>query len=245
MAGMQRVEPAGGANHLSERRAQLVNSAFFGISENVTSPQKAVTLLGINTINSLVLGIQIFSEYQGEKSLPISLDGIWKHSLFVSNLANRIARSLQLGAQESEDARVAGVLHDVGLLVGFQIPGYFRNVRFNKIGHALIDTEYQYLGTSHAEMGGYLLGIWGLPNSIVEAVTFHHQPGRLATSEPGLLTALHLANGLLNICQDEKVENHIAYLDVPYLQKLGLINRLEEWELLTRSLLNAASAPAA
>jgi HD-like signal output (HDOD) protein len=219
---------------------QLVNSAFFGIAENVSSPQKAVTILGINTIKSLVLGIQVFSEYQGQRNLPVSVDAIWKHSLYVSNLAFTIARSLNLSSQEREDARVSGVLHDVGMLLGFQIPGYFQSVRFNKTGQVLIETEYQFLGTSHAEMGGYLLGIWGLPSSIVEAVTFHHSPGKLSALQPGLLTVLHLANGLVNICHDEKVENHASYLDLPYLESLGLVNRLEEWESQARSLLNMA-----
>ena len=219
---------------------QLVNSAFFGIAENISSPQKAVTILGINTIKSLVLGIQVFSEYQGQRNLPISVDAIWKHSLYVSHMAFTIARSLDLSSQEREDARVSGVLLDVGMLLGFQIPGYFQNVRFNKNGQTLIETEYQFLGTSHAEMGGYLLGIWGLPGSIVEVVTFHHTPDKVDTLQPGLPTVLHIANGLVNICHDEKVENNASYLDMPFLQRIGLADRLEAWESLTRSLLNMA-----
>jgi HD-like signal output (HDOD) protein len=218
---------------------QLVNSAFFGIAEPVSSPQKAVTILGINTIKSLVLGIQVFSEYQGQKNLPISVDGIWIHSLYVSNLAYTISSSLKLSSQEDEDARVSGVLHDVGMLLGFQIPGYFQNVGFNKHGQTAIETEYQFLGTSHAEMGGYLLGIWGLPNSIVEAVTYHHFPGKQAAVQPGLLVVLHLANGLVNMCQDEREDKRTAYFDMPYLEKLGLVNRLDEWVSLTHKLMNS------
>ena len=60
---------------------QLVNSAFFSTTENISSPQKAVTILGLNTIKSLVIGIQVFSEYHGRSKLPISVDSIWKHSL--------------------------------------------------------------------------------------------------------------------------------------------------------------------
>jgi HD-like signal output (HDOD) protein len=217
---------------------QLVNSAFFGISDNISSPQKAVTILGINTIKSLVLGIQVFSEYQGLRNLPVSVDVIWKHSLYVSNLAFMIARNLNLSSKEREDARVSGVLHDVGMLLGFQIPGYFQHVRFTKYGQSVIETEYQFLGTSHAEMGGYLLGIWGLPNTIVEAVTFHHFPGEQAVAKPDLLTVLHMANGLLNMCQNEKDTNYAAHLDMSYLQKLGLAEQLDEWLVMTREFLN-------
>ena len=218
---------------------QLVNSAFFGLSENVNTPQKAVTILGLNTIKSLVLGIQVFSEYQGQKNLPISVDAIWENSLHVSCLAVSIARSLGLGAREREDARVSGVLLDIGMLLSFQIPGFFQNVKFNKNGQTVIESEYQFLGTSHAEMGGYLLGIWGLPNFIVEAVTFHHLPDlQQAAVKPDLLTSLHVANGLVNMCQVEAYKNYVAYLNLPYLQKLGLIERLDEWTIATRDLLN-------
>jgi HD-like signal output (HDOD) protein/ActR/RegA family two-component response regulator len=216
----------------------LVNSAFFGISDNISSPQKAVTILGINTIKSLVLGIQVFSEYQGLKNLPVSVDAVWKHSLNVSNLAHAISRSLSLNSQEREDARVAGMLHDVGMLLAFQIPGFFHYVRFNKIGQTDIETEYRFLGTSHAEMGGYLLGIWGLPNAIVEAVTFHHFPSLQSTAKPGMLTALHVADGLLNMCQNNENGNYVAYLDLPYLQKLELVDRLDEWVSTANNLLN-------
>jgi len=221
---------------------QLVNSAFFGLTDNISSPQKAVTILGLNTIKSLVLGIHVFSEYQGQRNLPVSVDVVWEHSLKVSNLTFLIARSLSLNGQEREDARVSGVLHDIGLLLGFQIPGFFRNVRFKKNGQSIIETEYNFLGTSHAEMGAYLLGIWGLPNSIVEAVTFHHMPGIQAATRPGLLTSLHIADGLLNMCQNEKTDSFAEYLDMPYLQKLGLVNRLDEWVSLTRNFLQDAGA---
>jgi HD-like signal output (HDOD) protein/CheY-like chemotaxis protein len=210
---------------------QLVNSAFFSISENISNPQKAVTILGLNTIKSLVLGIQVFSEYQSCRNLPVSVDVVWEHSLHVSSLAFSIARSLNLSSQEQEAARVSGVLHDVGMLLGSQIPGVFQSVRFYKNGHACIDSEYQILGTSHAEMGGYLLGLWGLPSPIVEAVAFHPMIGMEAEAKPGVVTALHVANGLINMCQLEKATNYAAYLNTPYLQKHGLVDRLDPWTL--------------
>jgi HD-like signal output (HDOD) protein/ActR/RegA family two-component response regulator len=217
---------------------QLVNSAFFGISEPVSSPQKAVAFLGINTIKSLALGIQIFSGYQNQSDFPLSVDVVWKHSLQVTKLAYTIACQLKFNAQEIEDTRVAGVLHDIGQLLSFQIPGYSQHVRLNKNGQPVLGTEYEFLGTSHAEMGGYLLGIWGLPNPIVEAVTLHHFPGLQAdSSQPDPLTALHLANGLINMCQNEQEETPEAYLDLPYLQKLGLLNHLADWVTLTHKIL--------
>ena len=215
---------------------QLVNSAFFGLSDNVSSAQRAVTILGLNTVKALVLGIQVFSEYQGRSNLPISVDAVWKHSMMVSSLANSIAKSINLGTQEREDARVAGVLHDVGKLLLFKIPDVFLQLRFSKNGLISVESEYQVLGTSHAEMGGYLLGMWGLPNAIVEAVSFHHRPRMQILNKPGIVTALHAANGLLNMCQAESDPVYASFMDMAYLQKAGLADRLDEWTLLAKDL---------
>jgi putative nucleotidyltransferase with HDIG domain len=220
---------------------QLVNSAFFGLADSVSSPQRAVTILGLNTVKALVLGIQVFSEYQGRTNLPISVDAIWKHSMLVSNLAYSIARDLKLSTQEREDARVSGVLHDIGKLMLFKIPDVFQQIRFNKNGLILIESEYKVLGTSHAEMGAYLLGIWGLPTPIIEAVAYHHKPGNNISAKAGLLTALHVANGLMNLCVHEKNGAFAAYLDTDYLQKVGVGKQLDEWKQNAQNLINKST----
>jgi len=220
---------------------QLVNSAFFGLSDNVSSPQRAVTLLGLNTVKALVLGIQVFSEYQGRTNLPISIDALWKHSMLVSSLAYHISRNLKLGTQDQENARVSGILHDIGKLMLFKIPDFFQEVQLNKNGSISVESEYKVLGTSHAEMGAYLLGIWGIPNPIVEAITFHHKPGAQISKKADLVTALHAANGLVNMCQIEKDVIYNAYLDIQYLQNLGMVERLDEWTTMTRELIKNAS----
>jgi len=216
---------------------QMVNSAFFGLADNVSSPQRAVTILGLNTMKALVLGIHVFSEFQTKTYLPISIDSLWKHSMLVSNLSFSIARDLHLSVSEQENARVSGILHDIGRLISFSIPIFFQNVQSNKKGLVSIETEYQLLGTSHAEMGAYLLGIWGLPSPIVEAITFHHRPGEQISEKADLITALHTANGLANMCQVEKETQYGPYLDVHYLERVGVLNRLDEWTSTARGLI--------
>jgi HD-like signal output (HDOD) protein/CheY-like chemotaxis protein len=221
---------------------QLVNSAFFGLTDKVSSPQKAVTLLGLNTVKALVLGIQVFSEYKGRMGLPVSVDAIWKHSVLVSSLAHSIAKDLNLSAQEKEDVRVSGILHDIGILLYYKLPSVSPKVGFNKRGLISLDSEYQALGTSHAEMGGYLLGIWGLPPSIVEAVTFHHKPWLQDSKKANLVTALHIANALLSMCQFEKEAAYASYLDNNYLQQIGVADRLDEWLFDARELINQSGS---
>ena len=220
---------------------QLVNSAFFGLAARVSSPQRAVSILGLNTIKSLVLGIDVFAGYRGLRNLPISVDALWLHSVLVSNLSYLIARSLKLGAAEQEEARVSGILHDVGKLLQLHIPDFFQRVVPDAQGLISVQSEYTALGTSHAEMGGYLLGIWGLPNSIVEVVTFHHKPADLLIQKPGLVTALHLANGLLNMWKHAGCEQFEDFIDLNYLEQIGVADYLQDWSQSAQILLSDTS----
>jgi putative nucleotidyltransferase with HDIG domain len=214
---------------MTSKILQLVNSAFFGLPDNVSSPQRAVSLLGFNTIKALVLGIHIFAQYQGQTNRFISIEKMWKHSLAVSNLSFKIARNIGLNLQEQEDARIAGVLHDTGKLVFFNIPGFFQKVIPGRFGVLTLESEYNVLKTSHEEIGAYLLGMWGLPNVILEAVAFHHHPEKIVSNKAEIVTALYLANGLITMCDREMELNYVAYLDLAYLEKLGLTKNLDEW----------------
>jgi hypothetical protein len=81
------------------------------------------------------------------------------------------------------------------------------------------------LGTSHAEVGAYLLGLWGLPDGLVEAVAWHHNPGGCPGGGFTALTAVHAADVLL-------LEAHGAVPDWPYLARIGLSDRFAAWRIL-------------
>ncbi len=214
---------------MTSKILQLVNSAFFGLPDNVSNPQRAVSLLGFNTVKALVLGIHIFAQYQGQSNRLISIERMWKHSLVVSNLSFKIAREIGLNSQDQEDTRIAGVLHDTGKLLFFNIPGFFQKVIPGKNGIMTIESEYNVLKTSHEEMGAYLLGMWGLPNVILEAVAFHHHPAKVVSNKAEIVTALHIANGLVTMCERDMEMNIEPYLDLTYLETLGLTKKLDGW----------------
>jgi len=219
---------------------QLVNSAFFGLSDTISSPQRAVTILGLNTVKALVLGIHVFSEYQELGSFPISINAVWRHSLLVSSLANIMARELRMPVQDQENARVSGILHDIGKLALLSIPGVYSRVPVNQQGSNSFEAEYRILKTSHAEIGGYLLGMWGLPDPIVDAITSHHQPYTRVIEKPDLLTVLYIANGLANMVKTQNDLNYPAYFDMTYLEKINLVDKLDDWSSITRALINAS-----
>ena len=218
---------------------QLVNSAFFGLPDNVSSPQRAVSLLGFNTVKALVLGIHIFSQYQGQSNKLISIDRMWKHSLNVSNLSFKIAKDICLDFRGQEDSRIAGVLHDTGKLLLFNIPGFFQKVVPGKSGTLTLESEYNVLKTSHEEMGAYLMGMWGLPDAILEAAAFHHHPGLLVSNKVEVVTALHIANGLISMNEREMETNYAGYLDMDYIEKFKLTKQLDGWASEAQKLLRS------
>jgi len=216
---------------------QLVNSAFFGLPGHVSNPQRAVTILGINIIKALVLGIQVFSEFQGYEYPGFSIDSLWHHSLVVGNLSKAIAASAGLEAKTQDEAQVAGILHDIGKLLQLHIPNFFRSIKIVG-GRVLLDSDYNAFGTSHAELGAYLLGLWGLPVAIVEAVAFHHRPDRQASSKFSVVSALHVANGLYH--RESALEGALEYevcVDISYLKKIKMDQYLDRWVELTKRMI--------
>ncbi len=101
--------------------------------------------------------------------------------MMVGLLAAEIARAESAESSEVEEALIAGMLHDIGKLILLKIPGKYKEVEdfVDYTGSDFVDAEYAVVKTSHAELGAYLLGLWGIPDSIVEIVAFHHRPSTL------------------------------------------------------------------
>ena len=93
----------------------------------------------------------------------------------------------------------------------------------------MIDAEIQVFGATHAEVGAYLLGLWGLPNDVVRAVAYHHFPQTLPGEGFTALTAVHAANSILRDSHTEDDERETG-VDLQYLSKLGLADKLSVWQ---------------
>lgn len=216
---------------LTAKVLQLVNSSFFGLARRVSSAEQAVNYLGVNVIRALVLSHEI-GEVAGAHSLPpeFSLVAHQEHALRVASLARHIAG----GGALADDAFLAGVLHDVGeLLLATQrrrewfveAPAMAR-----ARGIARHEAETLLFGTSHAEVGAYLVGLWGLPSRIVEAVAYHHLPSRLGGDTMDVLAAVHLADALVTEATTESASGgNGAVVDADHVAALGVGERLDGW----------------
>ena len=167
---------------MSAKILQLVNSAFFSLPQKVTDPQQASVFVGIETLKSLILSIHLFSSLTKDAELcgfsPVKM---WRHSLRTGRLAGDIARAENADRKVVEEAMIAGMLHDIGKLILLKIPQKFKEVMdlVEKTGCTDAEAEFSVMEASHAELGAYLLGLWGLPGDIVESVAFHHKPSKL------------------------------------------------------------------
>lgn len=211
---------------------QLVNSAFFGLRTTVSNPEQAVALLGSDTIKSLVLSMQVFSQFEGPAFPDFSLDTLWQHGLATSAFAKLIAKEERAAQLVIDDAFTAGLLHDVGLLLlATNKPEEYRRVLAMQKEKNLLDwqTEQEVFGTTHAEVGAHLLGLWGLGEAIVEAVAFHHRPSACSAAEFTPLTAVHVANALHE--QSQAIDEQKAALepDTEFLVRAGVHERLPKW----------------
>jgi len=211
---------------------QVVNSVFFGLSRKISSPQEAVVLLGLETIKSLVLSVKIFAEFSHKKFAWFNIDHLFNHSMSVSTFAKTIIRNEKLGAELINYSLMAGLLHDLGKLIlatNFQEPYQEVLATARESDQNLWDLEYNAFGTSHAEVGAYLMGLWNLETPIIEAIAFHHNPNNSLSQNMGLLTAVHIGNAIDHNGHNPNNGNTDLKCDARYLENLGITARIPEW----------------
>lgn len=215
---------------MSAKILQIVNSAFFGFPQKVSSPVQAVNLLGLETIRALILTIGLFSQSYIPKSRKLFLiEALTQHCIAVSLYAKAVAKNLSKDNRIADEAFTAGILHDAGkliLAVNFA-EQYGRALALAQMkGISPVQAEEHSFGTTHAQVGAYLLGLWGLPDPIVEAVAFHHFPSDCVGRTFTPLTAVHIANIMEKETHMSEEESPIQEMDINYLKALGLETRL-------------------
>ncbi len=211
---------------IAAKLIQVANSALLGLRRPAATPSQAVRVLGADLTRTLVLAADLFSRYDPAALRPFSIDALWEHSRQLADVAGRIAMAERVNERVVRDAAVAGLFHDIGrLTIASQLPGPYKEVLtlIRSDGIPAAEAEWRVLGASHAEIGGYLLGLWGLPDALVEAVAWHHDPISCPGETFSALTAVHVAEVLMS--GDEGAD-----LDEDYLERIGKIERLDAWK---------------
>ena len=219
----------------SAKILQMVNSAFFGLPQRVGDIKSAVTYLGLEMVKMVALSVEMRRSQTAVVSCPgFSLEALQAHGMLSGRIARRL---LQSDRTEAQDAFSAAMLADAGVLVIMsRLPELFRSMldEARRSSRTLAEVELELMGLTHAEIGAYLLGLWGLPYTLVEAVAHHRSPIRVPVT-PGKLdvtTAVHVASALAEQITRQDPGLHIGpgvHLDLAHLQAMGVTDRIPAW----------------
>jgi HD-like signal output (HDOD) protein/CheY-like chemotaxis protein len=223
---------------------RLVNSAFFGLPSHVSSIHHAVNLLGVQTIRGLVLTIHLFSALTRGFTPNFSVKLLWEHSIRVALFAKALAQFEGMTTNECDDSFIAGMLHDIGkLVVATNMQKEFSIILeiVRTQNDSLFKVEKEVIGTTHAEVGAYLLGLWGFNNQILEGVCLHHSPEELSLSKFSTASAVMFANYFdhkLVVIHEDYLSSHIKG-SPDELPELG--ERVECWRNVCLKILEEGS----
>lgn len=218
---------------------QLVNSAFFGLRHRIVDIHQATVYLGIKTIKAVIIMADLFTKFSDEEMKIFNIEELYQHSVLVGNISRAIAA--EVSNKMVDSASMAGLLHDVGKIIF--IRNYFDEYKkcYNESEvsrRPIWEIEKSLIGLTHADAGGYLMSIWGIPAEIVQAIVFHHQSPE-ATNEITLCTIVQTSNVLYHKILAEKAEDQekIDY----YTECLANLNlspeHLQQWSETAQSII--------
>ncbi len=207
---------------LTAKILQLVNSPFYGFPSSIDSIERAITILGGNELSTLALGITAVESFAHVPSEILNMRHFWEHSISCGVFARLLAGG-RPGLSE-ERFFVAGLLHDVGMLLLLRrLPQAqcraLLLARSHKI--SLHEAERQVHGFDHGEVGGCLLEAWGIPDTLVRLVRFHHEP--LGHQPQPDLSLMYLADLMaLSLRSDDYGAFYIGGVPSRLLEAVGL-----------------------
>lgn len=219
---------------LTAKILKMVNSSFFGLRQQITTPAKAVSMLGLDLVKAMALSSGTFDKFKHLKVPGFSLEQMWEHAMLTSTFAKIIAQAGGLDRREADTAFLAGLLHDIGkLLIAAHLPDSFAviNKLAEKISVPIFEAEEKVIGTNHSCIGAYLLGLWGLPQAIFDATAFHHSHHNWPDAKLNPAAIIHIANALAECGEDiHQPRGIIDGLDYEYLEKADLLASLIHWK---------------
>jgi putative nucleotidyltransferase with HDIG domain len=218
---------------MSSKILQVVNSAFYGRSSNIVDPIHAVVYLGLKTVEALVLTQGIFSKLPEKTAKRFFVSALQEHCVRVGMLARAICQSEEMTEEHLEAAAMAGILHEAGkmiLITKFpdECEQAIATSRDQQI--PIHEVERGMIGVTHAELGGCLLDMWGLPNTIIESAAFHHEPWLCNDNEFSIVSAVYAANVIDHQLCCGLGDGWFENVNGEYLEQLGIAGRWLRWK---------------
>jgi HD-like signal output (HDOD) protein len=200
---------------LTARLLRLGNSSFYGFSSRLATVTEAISLIGIQQVQDLILASSILEQFAGVSDDFVSMESFWRHSLACGIGARLLAMERRL--PKADKFFVAGLLHDVGRLVLFSrapqaAQAVFELYRRDRI--LLRDAETRVLGYDHQMIAEALMQLWKFPVNLVQAVAYHHHPATCPNAREEA-AVVHLSDHLVNAMQiGSSGERHVPPLNL-------------------------------
>jgi len=222
MAAVINTDPA-----LVSRLLKIVNSSFYGLPSKIDTISRAITIVGIRELRTLVLATSVINSFRGIPSSLVNMDKFWRHSLACAIAARLIAEETK--QPEPEQFFIAGLLHNIGSLVLYQSLPEMALEAMRSASHdneSLYDAETRIIGFHHGEVGAVLIENWGLPDKLACVARYLQYPLH-APDHKQLVATVYVASALVDSVQlgqgvapvDESVLNLIN-IDAPLLPVL-------------------------
>lgn len=235
---------------LTGKVLQLSNSAYISPGKKIESIDKALVYLGEKRV--LLLTLSVFTEIfyqQADQGYSLIKGGLFRHALGAAYVAEKLAKFTKL--VKPDHAYTAGLLHDIGKTVLDQFlasdyPLFYRKV-LEDINRPLLQVEKELFGYSHTELGEKLSIKWGLPESLTEAIAYHHDPEK-AKKNLKLTSITFLANTLfsafssgvsLNMMDSISLERNLQSLNLDQDSLKEIIDQIEWNKMESLSLMDS------
>lgn len=232
LAGLVERDPG-----LAARLMQLTSSAFIGRREPPANVRQAVIYAGTTMIKALVLTHHIVEQYR-PKVATFSMQEVQQHALRTAAIASEMLAS----SEAQGEGFLGGMLHLVGRVVlATRAPAAYQEVlrMWDEEGVTIAAAERSILGATHAEVGAYLFGLWGLPHAVVESVALANRPAEIRDTSIGPVSAVHIASRLA-VDPDRELgvggESSLA-IDRALVDRVGVAGRLPAWRARARSVI--------
>lgn len=201
---------------LVSRILKVVNSSFYGLPGQVASVDRAIVMLGLNAVKNIAVAASLGQMFRGNKLCKgFAAKDLWTHCVAVAVTSREIAKQLRLPI--ADEAFLAGMIHDLGLLVTLQtwpeklaavcdaVPGS---------GRTFVEIEREVIGVDHQMIGAVLTEKWKFPRPCQQAAGAHHNPAILAQGTRTLTAIVHAADviacqqkqGLSLTCESQTID---------------------------------------
>jgi HD-like signal output (HDOD) protein len=188
------------------RVMKLINSAYYGLPNKITSLVRAIIMLGLNTIKNLALSTAVLGSvsHSGGAEQVLNMEGFWRHSLGVGVTAKLIARMRKIDSKDEESYFIYGLLHDIGKIpLNNKTPEAFMAAiaTAEKEQTSLYLSEIKTLGFNHCEAGGLIMQAWKLGDEILDSALYHHTPLEYQGRFRDVVFTVSVANYFANMLQ--------------------------------------------